>query len=93
MAGIYTIVVIDYYEHNMGTQREISVPNAYKDKQVAKVKFREILEQKLDELGYDVAEIDFGDGYEDIEYFNLGRCGVYVEDDWFEMKLVYTNLD
>ena len=71
----------------------VILPNAYKDKEVAKVKFREILEQKLDELGYDVAEIDFGDGYEDIEYFNLGRCGVYVEDDWFEMKIIYTNLD
>lgn len=93
MAGIYTIVVIDYYEHNMGTMKEISAPNAYKDKQVAKAKFREILEQKLNELEYDVDEIDFGDGYEDIEYFNLRRCGVDVEDEWFEMKIVYTNLD
>ena len=33
------------------------------------------------------------EGYEDIEYFNLGRCGVYVEDDWFEMKIVYTNIE
>lgn len=90
MAGIYTIVVIDYSEHNMGTQREISIPNAYKDKEVAKVKFRELLEQKLEELEYDVSEIDFGNGYEDITYFNLRKCGIDVEDDWFEMKLVYT---
>ena len=92
MAEVYTIVVIDYYEHNMGTQREISAPKAYHNEKIAKQAFREILEQKLDELGYDVAEIDFGNDYENIEYFNLGRCGVDVEDDWFEMKLVRTYL-
>lgn len=93
MNTIYTIVVIDYYDHNLGTERTISAPNAYSDKELARTNFRRIVEEKLEELGYDIDEIEFKEDYDKMEYFNLWESDVDVEDEWFEIKIVQTNLN
>lgn len=96
MNTIHTIVVIDYNDHNFGTQRTITAPFASQDREITNAKFREILEQKLEELEFDIEEIDFKDDYEQMNYFNLGKYMSEVEheylDDWFEIKIVETTL-
>lgn len=84
---IYTIVTIDYYEHNMGTMKEIAT-RSFTDKNDANAYFRGNILSKLEELGYEDVDVPMG-----ISNFNLRYACDDVEDDWFESQIFESVLD
>jgi hypothetical protein len=84
---IYTIVTINYYEHNMGTQKQIET-RSFTDENQAKTYFRGNILSKLEELEYEDVDIPA-----DSTDFNLYYACDDVEDDWFESKIYESVLD
>lgn len=84
---IYTIVTIDYYEHNMGTIKETTT-RSFTDKNVANTYFRGNILSKLEELGYEDVDVPMG-----VSNFNLRYACDDVEDDWFESQIFESVLD
>ena len=84
---IYTIVVIDYYEHNMGTMKETTT-RSFTDKNVANSYFRGNILAKTEELGFEDVYLP-----QNITEFNLRYACDDVEDEWFESQIFESVLD
>lgn len=91
-ARIYTIVVTDYIEHNLGTIKKVSVPYATSDMQKAKELFDSILCEKLEELEYEFSECNFDKDFSEVTDFKMREVIDYVEDDWFDIVIKTTEL-
>lgn len=88
---IYSIVVTDYIEHNMGTMKKVSIPYATEDMNKAKEVFDSIILEKLEKLGYEFEECEFDTDFDAVIHFKM-REVVEVEDDWFDVEIVTTKL-
>ena len=71
----------------MGTIKKTTT-RSFTDENQAKTYFRGNILSKLEKLEYEDVDIPA-----DSTEFNLYYACDDVEDDWFEMKIIYTNLD
>lgn len=80
---IYSVITIEYTEHNMGTDRKIGLVS-FNTKEEAIDYFQFYNREQAENLGFEELEIPT-----DITEFNLRyACGDDVEDDWFESMII-----
>ena len=80
---IYSVITIDYSEHNMGTDRKVGIVS-FNTKEEAIDYFQFYNRSQAESLGFEDLEIPT-----DITEFNLRyACGDDVEDDWFESMII-----
>lgn len=80
---IYSVITIEYSEHNMGTDRQISLVS-FNTKGEAIDYFQFYTREQAEYLGFEELDIPT-----DITEFNLRyACGDDVEDEWFESMII-----
>lgn len=80
---IYSVITIEYTEHNMGTDRKVSLVS-FNTKEEAIDYFQFYNREQAENLGFEELEIPA-----DITEFNLRyACGDDVEDEWFESMII-----
>lgn len=80
---IYSVITIEYTEHNMGSDRKIGLVS-FNTKEEAIDYFQFYNREQAENLGFEELEIPT-----DITEFNLRyACGDDVEDDWFESMII-----
>lgn len=80
---IYSVITIEYTEHNMGTDRKVGLVS-FNTKKEAIDYFQFYNRSQAEYLGFDDVDIPT-----DITEFNLRyACGDDVEDDWFESMII-----
>jgi hypothetical protein len=87
---IWSIVVIDVHEHNMGTFRTTKVEKSFIDYDEAKTYLRNRAIRKLEELGYTEEEIRIPD---DITSYDMSKEIPDLEDDWFAIWICANKLE
>lgn len=76
---IYSVITIEYSEHNMGTDRKVGIVS-FNTKEEAIDYFQFYNREQAEYLGFEDVDIPT-----DITEFNLRyACGDDVEDEWFE---------
>lgn len=80
---IYSVITIEYSEHNMGTDRQVSLVS-FNTKEEAIDYFQFYNREQAEYLGFEELDIPT-----DITEFNLRyACGDEVEDEWFESMII-----
>ena len=80
---IYSVITIEYSEHNMGTDRKVGMVS-FNTKEEAIDYFQFYNREQAEYLGFEELDIPT-----DITEFNLRyACGDEVEDDWFESMII-----
>lgn len=76
---IYSVITIEYSEHNMGTDRKVGIVS-FNTKEEAIDYFQFYIREQAEYLGFEDVDVPA-----DITEFNLRyACGDDVEDEWFE---------
>ena len=85
---IYSVITIEYTEHNMGTDRKVGMVS-FNTKEEAINYFQFYIREQAESLGFEDVDVPA-----DITEFNLRyACGDDVEDDWFETMIFESVLD
>lgn len=80
---IYSVITIEYSEHNMGTDRKVGMVS-FNTKEEAIDYFQFYNREQAEYLGFEELDIPT-----DITEFNLRyACGDDVEDEWFESMII-----
>lgn len=80
---IYSVITIEYSEHNMGTDRKVGMVS-FNTKEEAIDYFQFYNREQAEYLGFEELDIPT-----DITEFNLRyACGDEVEDEWFESMII-----
>ena len=80
---IYSVITIEYTEHNMGTDRKVGMVS-FNTKEEAIDYFQFYIREQAEYLGFEDVDVPA-----DINEFNLRyACGDDVEDDWFETMII-----
>jgi hypothetical protein len=80
---IYSVITIEYTEHNMGTDRKVGMVS-FNTKEEAIDYFQFYNREQAEYLGFENVDVPA-----DITEFNLRyACGDDVEDDWFESMII-----
>ena len=79
---IYSVITIEYTEHNMGTDRKVGMVS-FNTKEEAIDYFQFYIREQAEYLGFEDVDVPA-----DITEFNLRyACGDDVEDDWYETMI------
>ena len=87
---VWSIIVVDVQEHNMGTFRTTKVEKSFIDYDEAKAYLRNRAIRKLEELGYTKEEIRIPD---DITSYDMSKEMPDLEDDWFAIWICANKLE
>lgn len=85
---IWSIVVIDVHEHNMGTFRTTKVEKSFTDYDEAKEYLRNRVVEKLSKMDYDDIKVA-----DDITSYDMSKEIPDIEDDWFSIWLCGNKLE